>query len=73
MFLIILVIDLRGFSDDGRKVWMLFYRLVVPIKDEMLQIREKWGNSLFNNSKFKTAIYSQNINFLLYISTNPNI
>ncbi len=39
----------------------------------MLQIREKWGNSLFNNSKFKTAIYSQNINFLLYISTNPNI
>ena len=39
----------------------------------MLQIREKWGNSYINNSKFKTAIYSQNINFLLYISTNPNI
>jgi hypothetical protein len=67
------MIVLGGFSDDGRKVWMLFYRFIVTIKHEMLQIREKWGNSYINNSKFKTVIYSQNINFLLYISTNPNI
>ena len=39
----------------------------------MLQIREKWGNSYINNLKFKTVIYSQNNNSLLYISTIPNI
>ena len=57
MFLIYLVIVLGGFSWDGPKWAMLFYRLVVPIKDEMLQIREKCGNSLPDKSKFNNRYF----------------
>ena len=45
MFLIFSAIGLGGFSDDGPKWAMLFYGYMVPIKQEMLQIREKCGNS----------------------------
>jgi hypothetical protein len=49
MFLIFSAIGLGGFSDDGPKWAMLFYGCMVPIKHEMLQIREKCGNSLYIN------------------------
>ena len=45
IFLIFSAIGLGGFSRDGPKWAMLFYGCMVPIKQEMLQIREKCGNS----------------------------
>ena len=61
MFLIFSAIGLGGFSDDGPKWAMLFYGCMVPIKQEMLQIREKCGNSLPNN---QNSIYEEVVTFI---------